>query len=171
MMRRYLVSAVVAIVGLGPGIGSSARAAGPDFIVVSVDDSFLLDDCGFTIEGRTTGSIRIHDFFDTQGNFVREIANFNLKTTYTNPATGDTLTSISAGPDKLTVNEDGSATIASIGIIARIVAPGKGLLAVQVGTIHLFFTGPDDEEPDVTFEAGPHDEDADVTEALCQALG
>ena len=102
---------------------------------------------------------------------MREIANFNLKTTYTNPATGDALTSISAGPDKLNVNEDGSATIASIGIIARIVAPGQGLLAVQVGTIHLFFTGPGDEDPEVTFEAGPHDEDADVTAALCHALG
>ena len=49
--------------------------------------------------------------------------------------------------------------------------PGQGLLAVQVGTIHLFFTGPDDQDPDVTFEAGRHDEDADVTAALCQALG
>jgi hypothetical protein len=171
MMRRHLVWAVVAIVGLGSSIGSPARAAGPDFFVVPVDDSFSLDDCGFTIEGRTTGSIRVHDFFDEQGNFVREIANFNLKTTYTNPATGDKLTSISAGPDKLTVNDDGSATLASIGIVARIVAPGQGLLAVQVGTIHLFFTGPDDQDPDVTFEAGRHDEDADVTAALCQALG
>jgi hypothetical protein len=170
-MRRHLVWAVVAIVGLGPGIGSPARAAGPDFFLVPVDDSFSLDDCGFTIEGRTTGSIKVHDFLDEQGNLVREIANFNLKTTYTNPATGDTLTSISAGPDKLTVNEDNSATLASIGIVARIVAPGQGLLAVQVGTIHLFFTDPGDEDPEVTFEAGRHDEDADVTAALCQALG
>ena len=46
--------------------------------------------------------------------------------------------------------------------------PGR---AVQVGTVHLVFTDPADEDPEVTFEAGRHDEDAAVTAALCQALG
>jgi hypothetical protein len=171
MMRRHFVWAVVAIVALGPGIGSSARAAGPDVFTVPVDETSSFDACDFPVDVRTTGAIKVHDFFDQQDNLVREIANFNLKFTYTSRLTGDTVTSISAGPDKLTVNGDNSATVASIGILGRIVVPGQGLLAVQVGTIHLFFTDPGDDNPEVTFEAGRHDEAAAVDAAVCQALG
>ena len=147
---------------------SAAGSTGPDNFTVQVDDSMSFNDCGFTIESHVKGFIRVHDFLDEEGNLVREIANFNLKVTYTNPETGETLSSRSVGPDILTVNEDGSATVASIGIIARIVVPGEGLLVAQVGKIVFFFTDPEDEEPDVIFVAGPHE---DLLAALCEALG
>ena len=98
MMRRHFVWTVVAIVALGPGIGSSARATGPRVFTVPVDEASSFDACDFPVDLRTTGAIKVHQFFDDQGNLAREIANYNLKFTYINVATGDTLTSISAGP-------------------------------------------------------------------------
>ena len=41
------------------------------------------------------------------------------------------------------------------------------MIAHVSGKIVLFFTGPDDQEPDVLFEAGPKD---DLDAALCAAL-
>ena len=149
-------------------LGHVARAAGPEVFTVPVDDSFAVDACAFPVDGHAQGAIRIHDFFDTQGNLVREISNYNLKFTYTNPASGATVTSRSVGPDILRINQDGSATLFSIGLLARIITPGEGLLAVQVGRLGLFFTDPGDVDPDLTFEAGPHDTDVDA--AICQAL-
>jgi hypothetical protein len=147
---------------------SPAGAVAPDNFTVEVDESFSFDDCGFTIEGRTTGFIRGHVFFDKDGNSVGVINNFALKVTYTNPETGETLTTPVVGPDIITFHDDGSVTIASIGIIASIVVPGEGLVAAQIGNIVFFFTDPEDEEPDVTFVAGPHE--GDILAALCEAL-
>ena len=147
---------------------SSAGAVAPDNFTVEVDESFSFDDCGFTIEGRTTGFVKVHVFFDKAGNSVGVINNFALKVTYTNPETGETLTTPVVGPDIITFQDDGSETVASIGIIARIVVPGEGLVAAQIGKIVFFFTDPEDEEPDVIFVAGPHD--GNILAALCEAL-
>ena len=54
-----------------------------------------------------------------------------------------------------------------VGLISRYRIPGQGLIAHESGISILFFTGPDDQEPDVLFEAGPKD---DFNAALCQAL-
>jgi hypothetical protein len=168
-MRRYLlVVALIAALVSGIATVPSARAAAPSIFTIPIDESFSFDDCGFTIEGRTTGFIREHVFFDEEGNVVRVIDNFALKISYTNPETDETLTIPIAGPDIITLNADGSATVASIGIITRIVVPGEGLVAAQVGTIVLFFSDPEDVDPDVIFVAGPHE--GDIFAALCDAL-
>jgi hypothetical protein len=54
-----------------------------------------------------------------------------------------------------------------VGLIARYRIPGEGLIAHESGISIEFFTGPDDDEPDVLFEAGPKD---DIVAALCDTL-
>jgi hypothetical protein len=170
MRRSFLfvtLTSIAVLVGVMTTV-SPARAAAPENFTVEVDDSFSFDDCGFTIEGRITGFLRVHTFFDQEGNVVMAINNFSLKITYTNPETGETLTYPIVGPDIVTLHEDGSATIASIGIITRVGVPGGGLVAAQIGNIVFFFTDPADEEPDVIFLAGPHG--GDELAAVCEAL-
>jgi hypothetical protein len=55
----------------------------------------------------------------------------------------------------------------SIGLIGRITVPGQGLVTADVGRIVLFFTGPEDEEADIVFEAGQHE---GLFPALCDVL-
>ena len=167
-MRRSSACVLASIIALALGHSPGVRAAGPDVFSVPVDDTSSFEACDFPVENHTTGAIRIDDFFDEQGNLVREVANYNLKITYTNSLTGESVTSRSAGPDILQVNPDNSANLMSIGLLARIVLPGQGLLAVQTGRLVLFFTDPGDQEPDVLFGAGPHDEN---TSTRSQALG
>lgn len=169
-MRRSSACVLASIIALALGHSPGVRAAGPDVFSVPVDETSSFEACDFPVENHTTGAIRIHDFFDEQGNLVREVANYNLKITYTNSLTGESVTSRSAGPDILQVNPDNSANLLSIGLLARIVLPGQGLLAVQTGRLVLFFTDPGDQEPDVLFEAGPHDDDTAVDAAICQAI-
>lgn len=94
-----------------------------------------------------------------------------MNITYTNSLTGESVTLLSTGPNILQVNPDNSANLLAIGLLARIVVPGQGLLAVQAGKLSLFFTDPSDQDPDVLFEAGPHDENTAVDAAICQAIG
>ena len=83
---------------------------------------------------------------------MREISNYNLKFTYTNPASGATVTSRSVGPDIVRINQDRSATLFSIGLLARIVTPEKACWLCRWGD-SVCFTDPGDVDPDLTFEA------------------
>ena len=124
-MRRSSACVLASIIALALGHSPGVRAAGPAVFTVPVDETSSMEACDFPVENHTTGAIRIHDFFDEQGNLVREIANYNLKITYTNSLTGESVTSRSAGPDILQVNPDNSANLLSIGLLARIVVPGQ----------------------------------------------
>ena len=94
--------------------------------------------------------------------------NFALKHTWTNPDTGESLTFPDVGVDHFTIRRDGSAIAATIGIVARVVVPGEGIVAGEIGRVGFFFTDPDDQNPDVTL-SGIHDGGA-VDQAICEAL-
>jgi len=68
------------------------------------------------------GKVKVSTHFDRDGTFVMEIARFSLRHTYTNSETGAALRSQDVGIDKIVVNEDGSGTVAVIGI-AVVIAP------------------------------------------------
>lgn len=170
-MRRSFASILASIIALALGHSPAVRAAGPVIFTVPLDEVSTFEACNFPVESHITGAIRVHDFVDEEGNLVREIANYNLNITYTNSLTGESVTLLSTGPNILQVNPDNSANLLAIGLLARIVVPGQGLLAVQVGKLSLFFTDPSDQDPDVLFEAGPHDENTAVDAAICQAIG
>jgi hypothetical protein len=69
------------------------------------------------------------------------------------------------GIDHITINQDGSATVAVVGIVARIVVPGEGLVFAHLGRIVF-----DLNTGEAIFEAGPHDDLLDLFPALCSAL-
>ena len=169
-MRRSFATILASIIALALGHSPAVRAAGPVIFTVPLDEVSTFEACSFPVESHITGAIRVHDFVD-EGNLVREIANYHLKISYTNSLTGESVTFPSTGPNILQVNPDNSANLLAIGLLARIVVPGQGLLAVQAGKLSLFFTDPSDQDPDVLFEAGPHDENTAVDAAICQAIG
>jgi hypothetical protein len=144
---------------------SNAVAAKPEMERVEVDESETIDCGGYEITHSVTGFIIFREFF-RNGEFVGAVTTYSLTESFTGP--GGTLVTPDVGIDHLRVEEDGSATLAVIGIVSRFVVPGEGLVFGEVGQLRLFFTEPGDPEPDVTFEAGHHD--GDVVEAACELL-
>jgi hypothetical protein len=144
-----------------------ALAAPPEFITIVVDETVPFGDCaGFTVIEHVEGKVKISTHTDKDGNVTMEIARFSLRHTFVNSETGASLTSPDAGIDKITVNQDGSGTVAVIGVVSRIAVPGEGVVFVHVGKIVF-----DLNTGDVLFVAGPHDDFADLLPALCSALG
>ncbi len=136
-------------------LGAAARAIPPEhFPVEHVDETFTIEgECDFAIEGHVVGDLRHTHFFDQQGNEIRDLTVFpNFRVTFS--ANGKSITTVSPGVSHLTINPDGSATLTITGLQGHLVVGGGPPLASDVGRIVLFFSGPEDEEPDVIFQAG-----------------
>jgi hypothetical protein len=163
---RLPLLALLALLAL-PG---AAAAGKPTFETIPIDESgpdeFLTEACGFPVEFGVAGTVKV-SVREGRGGTVYEITRVRLTRSFTNAETGETVTTRDVGVDKVTIAADGSATVAVIGLIARIVVPGEGLVGAETGRLVLFFEGPGDEEPDVLFKAG-HDDDVDA--AICAAL-
>ena len=166
-MKRYVVSVIVAAT---LAFTSVAWAATPDAVRIEVDEIIPgAIDCGsYQLDEHLFGHIILREFF-RNGELVMELNTVALKHTVYNPTTGESLTTPDVGADHFTIAKDGSATLAIIGIVARVVVPGQGLVAGEVGKVTLFFTDPADSEPDVSF-AGIHDGLDAVHTAFCAAL-
>src|SRR5688572_29976645 len=143
-----------------------ALAAKPEMFTIPVDDTFVLGECaGFSVIEHVQGTVKVSLHTDQDGNPVMELNRFRLRHTYSNSETGASLTSQDVGIDKVTINQDGSGTVAVIGIVARIVVPGEGLVFAHLGRI-VFELG----TGEVLFEAGRHDDLASLLPVLCSAL-
>ena len=157
-MRRLLL--LVGFAGvLAFALGVAARAAPPEhFPVEHVDDTFIIPaapegPCAFEIEGHVVGDIRHTHFFDQQGNEIRELTVFpKFRVTFT--ANGKSITTVSPAVEHVTINPDGSAVVTLTGLQGHLIVGGGPPQAADVGRIVFFFSGPDDEEPDVIFQAG-----------------
>ncbi|MEK6206194.1 MAG: hypothetical protein AABM32_00985 [Chloroflexota bacterium] len=165
-MKRYVVSVIVVAT---LAFTSAAWAAKPDAVRIEIDEIIPgAIDCGsYQLDEHVFGHIILRTFF-RKGEFVMSLNNIALKHTISNP-TGESLTTPDVGADHLMIAKDGSATLAIIGIVVRVVVPGQGLVAGEVGKVTLFFTDPADTEPDVSF-AGIHDGFDAVDAAFCAAL-
>ena len=162
--RRFLLVMLTILLTLT--LYTPALAAKPELITIPVDDTLVFGECaGFTVIEHVEGTIKVSTHFDRNGNVVMEIARFRLRHTYSNSETGASLTSQDVGIDKITLNQDGSGTVAVIGIVARIVVPGEGLVFAHLGRIVF-----DLETGEVLSVAGPHDDFADLLPVLCSAL-
>ena len=143
-----------------------AEAAKPFILKVPVDFTDTFNDCGFTIVEHIEGFFTIHVFFDTNGNPRMEIDTFALTESYTNPANGISVSTRDVGPDIITFQQDGSFTVATIGLVSHIVVKGQGETAARVGKIVATFDA-DGNLTGIAFEAGKHD---DLLPAICAAL-
>jgi hypothetical protein len=166
-MKRYVISAIVVVT---LAFTSAAWAAKPEAQRIEIDEIIPgAIDCGsYELDEHVFGHIIRRAFF-RNGEFVMSLNTIALKHTISNPTTGESLTTPDAGADHFTIAKDGSATLAIIGIVARVVVPGQGLVAGEVGKVTLFFTDPADTEPDVSF-AGIHDGFDALDAAFCAAL-
>jgi hypothetical protein len=138
-------------------LAAVTRAAPPEhFPVEHVDETFTIEDeCAFPVIVHVEGDVRHTVFLDQAGNEIRELTVFpNFRVTFTNPETGKSITTPSPAVEHVTINPDGSAVVAITGLQGHLVVGGGPPLAADVGRLVLFFSGPDDEEPDVLFEAG-----------------
>ena len=164
MSRRGILAALgtTALLVTAP----TAMAGKPEMETFQIDEVETIGCGGFRLEDHVFGTIKGRLTENADGS-ARDISSIRLRHVVTNPQTGESLTSNDVGVDKVTFNSDGSATVRQIGLISRYRVPGQGLIAHESGIKILFFTGPDDAQPDVLFEAGPKD---DLDAALCEAL-
>jgi hypothetical protein len=155
MRRLALLLGLAAVVALGPG--GVARAVPPEhFPVEHVDETFVIEgECSFPVVVHVEGDVRHTVFFDQAGNEVRELTVFpNFRITFTNQETGKSISTVSPAGEHVTINPDGSAVVTITGLQGHLVVGGGPPLAADVGRIVLFFSGPEDEEPDIIFQAG-----------------
>jgi hypothetical protein len=164
-MRRLVA---VAMGALAPfAVAGAALAAKPVIETERLDETDTID-CGtFTLEDHVFGTIKHRVYTDRAGNVVRELHTISLRHVTTNPTTGESITTRDVGADRVQIFPDGSAIVQVIGLVGRIVVPGRGVVAADVGRLVLFFEGPEDQEPDVLFESGRHD---DLEAAVCEVL-
>jgi hypothetical protein len=157
MRRLALLLGLAAVVVLGP-VGV-ARAAPPEHSVEHVDETFTIEgECDFPVVVHVEGDVRHTDFLDQAGNVVRELEVFpNFRITFTNPETGKSISTPSPSVNHATINPDGSAVVTITGLSGHLIVGGGPPLSSDVGRIVLFFSGPDDEEPDILFQAGQFD--------------
>jgi len=143
-----------------------AEAAQPFIMKIPLDVIDTFSDCGFQVVHHTEGFFTVHVFFDTNGNPRMEIDTFALTESYTNPANGISVSTRDVGPDIITFQQDGSFTVATIGLVSHIVVKGQGETAARVGKIVATFDA-DGNFIGIAFEAGKHD---DLLPAICAAL-
>ena len=156
-MRRLLL--LVGFAGvLAFALGAVARATPPEHSVEHIDDTSVIPaapegPCAFEIEQHVVGDFRQTTFFDKQGNAVRELDVFpNFRVTFS--ANGKSITTVSVAATHVTINPDGSAVIAITGLGGHLIVGGGPPQASDVGRLVLFFSSPEDEEPDIVFQAG-----------------
>jgi hypothetical protein len=170
---RLLVLTLAALL-LGLPYSTAAAAGRVTVEKVEVDDTFVPpifeQACGFPVEIHVEGELRIITRTDAAGNVVSVITTYpQFKITHTNVETGEAIITPSPAMDKTTYNADGSFTVAINGLLGHLVVPGEGQTAADVGRIVLYFSGPDDEQPDIMFQAGQSNNGP--LPQLCELLG
>jgi|RhiMethySRZTD1v2_1073278.scaffolds.fasta_scaffold1113883_2 hypothetical protein len=131
-MRKVFVfvAALVAVAALA----GTAMAAKPDRLVIPIDDTFIDDvTCADELIVSVQGTLTVMVRFNKAGDVVAESQHPNIRITAINPTTGLTVTDRDVGLDKLTVNEDGTATILSTGIHSQIKGPDGKIVFRQKG--------------------------------------
>jgi hypothetical protein len=156
-MRRFVLLTIIA--GLAVVLGSVARATPPQhFPVIHLDETSTIPaapegPCSFAVEVHVVGDIRDILFFDREGNAIRELNVLpHFRVSFS--ANGKTITTASPAPLHLTFNPDGSVVATITGLQGHLIVGGGPPQASDVGRIVFFFSGPEDEEPDILFQAG-----------------
>jgi hypothetical protein len=111
------------------------------------------------------GTLTIRAFYDEQGLFTRELDQYRLVETVS--ANGRTLVGRTIQNISVTVQSDGSFTVAFVGTDFRLPVPGAGIAFGSVGRLVLLFAR-DNTLIDVMQDVGTVQSDF---AAICQALG
>ena len=162
---RLLAAALVAAAVLAP-----AALADPPDERTSVDfnSTRTITACGFPVVINSEGVFTTWNYFDENGNLVRQRLHVeqSFTVTWSNPANGKSISSVLGGP---VVNEfapDGTLTQTVTGHERLFIPRGEGPVAKQVGRI-VFVVAPDGTET-IPFVAGQWD--LDISPELCAYL-
>lgn len=160
-----LIVALLAGCGRVQGPAEPATLARPEMDSVRGEVSFTIpcDEFGYaySLQVDVAFKLKFITFFDGDGDpdtFHLQVSN---RATYTNTTTGLSATSTDAGVDILDLD---SGVRSSIGVIFSLTVPGKGVVALDAGTITF------DDAGNPTFVAGPHQVFAEGDALLCAAL-
>jgi len=160
-----LVIAVVALAALAP----TAAADQPVTTVTTVDHSFTLpagpNFCPFPIAGHSQGTLR--ETVYSNGKDVTHAVDFHI--TYTNPASGKTLSTVLAGPFIVSPNADGTVTVTINGNDGHLTAPGQGSIFADVGKL-VYIADPSDVFTPLSIVKSTGHQDPNQFPATCEGL-
>jgi hypothetical protein len=94
----------------------SALAAKPTHERMPIDDEFVDESCGFPLQVQQTGFLVAIEWVGEDGSLRRFEAYPQLKATYTNPSTGQSIRVNFSGPAHITEGTDGSFTLVGTGL-------------------------------------------------------
>jgi hypothetical protein len=141
---KNLVGAVVALLAVAvPAASANAPTVVESFTDRTVTIPAGADTCPFPIVAHLEGARRVTTFFDRDGNVVRRtilLQSFTI--TYTNPLSGESLSTSLAGPVIGEPQPDGTWLVTIPGNDGRFVAPGEGIIFANVGLRIGFQDGP-----------------------------
>jgi hypothetical protein len=166
-MARLLVVVAVAL-ALTSLTGVAAQAAAP--VIVEKNNSLTrhfanLPDCealGFTHTEDYQVTRSVTDFYDNEGNLVREVLHIRFVGTATNDETGKTLPI--SGTRHLVFAADG--TFTETGVLRHVTVSGEGIVLHESGRV----VWPPEEGLPPLFVAGPHQLAEGDVAAFCAAL-
>jgi hypothetical protein len=163
-MHRISGLLAVAIVTSLVAAAASAHAAAPVKERLAIDETFTFDGCGFAVEEHDVLTLQFTSWYDESGQRLRQIVTApGARITYTNPATGASVTAVNPFVVHKLDNPDGSSTISFTGLVFAI--HGAGQTYVDSGRDLIVFS-PDNIQP--LASSGPSD---DLCEALVATIG
>ena len=163
--RRMAVVALTALVLLSSLVAASVASAGaPVREVVTIDDTFTWDDCGFLVEEHAVGKLILSSWYDDTGARTRKLVTApGLRITWRNPLTGASVSTANPYVAHMRDNPDGSLTVAFTGLVFAV--NGGGAAYVEAGRRVVLFS---DGGIELLASSGPS---ADLCAALSAAIG
>jgi hypothetical protein len=164
---KFKLLALIGVTLVAAATAATAGAVLPSVTELNVDRTFHFAAgaaCAFPLTIHNQGLNRTTTYFDQDGNVTRtEIHLVGFTQSYTNDATGMTLSTPLAGPAIITPNGDGTVTTKIAGNNGRIVVPGQGFVYGDVGLT--IFT-----DLDVIMLTGHYQSPDLYLEAVCSSL-
>jgi hypothetical protein len=166
---RGKLGMLVGLVALVLGATSTAAADVPTVTITPFERTRVIaaspETCPFDIVVHSSGTFR--EAVYSSGRDVTTVENFHI--TWSNLASGKTVTSPLAGPFIVEPNADGTVTVTIDGNDGRFTAPGFGLLFADVGRI-VYIADPSDLNTPLQILQSTGHQDASPFPQVCAAL-
>ena len=166
---RGKLGVVVGAAAVVLATASSAVAEAPTVTITPWDRTRVIsasaETCPFDIVVHSAGTFR--EAVYSSGRDVTTVEDFHI--TWSNPASGKTVTSPLAGPFIAEPNGDGTVTVTINGNNGRFTAPGFGLLFADVGRIVYIADASDLNTPLQILQSAGH-QDVSPFPQICAAL-
>ena len=170
MLKLFVAALLLGLVAAAP-----ATAAAPTVTEVPIDRTFSFAAgaaCSFPLTIHNQGIRRTTTFYDASGNVTRTtIVLIGFTQSYTNAATGTTLSTPLAGPAIVEPSGAGTVTTRVPGNDGRIVVAGQGFVYGDVGLITYTADASDPFTPlDVLMLTGHYEQPDLYLDAVCSSL-